>query len=90
MLQRNRDHSARLDEAFRLLTGRTPREEERRVLLDAYDEQFSLFAGDPAAAEEYVNVGDSDLNDSIDALELAAMTAVVQLIMNFEEFQVKL
>ena len=90
LLDRDRDNSARLDEAFRLLTGRAPREEERRVLLEAYDEQLRLLAGDPAAAEEYVHVGDSDPSDSIDPMELAATTAVVQLIMNFEEFQVKL
>ena len=44
----------------------------------------------PDAPEEYWHVRDAAPSDSIDPMELAATTAVVQLIMNFEEFQVKL
>jgi len=87
---RNSDHGTKIDHAFRLLTGRTSRVEERRVLLAAYDEQLILLAEDLAAARAYMRVGDSDHSKSVDLLELAAMTAVVQIIMNFEEFQVKL
>ena len=74
---------------FRKLTGRSPLSAELEELTTAHQEQLTFFQGDPDDAKSYVSIGQSPVSDSVDAVELAAMTAVTQLIMNFHEFQMK-
>ncbi len=89
LVKHGRDVRARLEEAFVLLTGRRPREEETAILLRAYWEQYAVYASDPEATEAYTSVGEWRVADRVDRRELAATMAIVQLIMNFDEFQVK-
>lgn len=84
------DVSARLEEAFRRLTGRVPREQERAILMRAYRAQYGAYSADPKRSDAYTSVGERAVDEDLDPAELAATTAVIQLIMNFEEFQVKL
>ncbi|MEO2036791.1 MAG: DUF1553 domain-containing protein, partial [Planctomycetaceae bacterium] len=79
-----------ITEAFRRLTGRHPRAEETRELLHAHTSQLRIFDADPDAAEEFISLRTSSRDQSLPAKELASMTAVVQVIMGFFEFQVKL
>jgi hypothetical protein len=79
-----------ITEAFRRLTGRHPRAEETRELLHAHASQLRIFDADPDAAEEFISLRTSSRDQSLPAKELASMTAVVQVIMGFFEFQVKL
>ncbi len=56
-----------------------------------FDEQRQLFARHPADALKYVSVGDSAPDPSLPPAELAdlaAMTAVVNAIVNFDEYVV--
>jgi hypothetical protein len=48
-----------------------------------------VFAGSPEDAVAYLSVGDKPRDESLDALEVAAMTAVVQAIMNFDRYIMK-
>jgi hypothetical protein len=81
---------AALTGAFVRLTGRYPAERESQVLRDTYDEQRKVFASDAADPAAYIGVGEYEAEGDVDNVALAAMTAVVQMLMNYDEFQVTL
>eukprot|EP00456_Euglypha_rotunda_P063558 TRINITY_DN537_c0_g1_i1.p1 TRINITY_DN537_c0_g1~~TRINITY_DN537_c0_g1_i1.p1 ORF type:complete len:1090 (-),score=255.81 TRINITY_DN537_c0_g1_i1:3521-6790(-) len=85
ILQNPESVDVRLNAAFRLLTSRTPSEKEMAVLRKLYEEQKSHFTAAPAKATELITIGDSPRNEKIDSVDHAAMTVVVQTLMNFDE-----
>jgi hypothetical protein len=86
LIQQNPDSVVdRLKAAFRILTSRSASEKEMAVLQRLFDEQKSHFTAVPAKATELVSIGDAPRNEKIDAVEHAAMTVVVQALMNFDE-----
>ncbi len=85
-----RNSADALKAAFVRLIGRQPSKKEISLLSATLDEQRALFAASPAASAAYTQAGERPVADEIDRIELAAMTAVVQLLMNYDEFQVKL
>ena len=76
---------AKLRIVFRTFTSRQPSEEELEVLLGTWQEQLQLFDTSPELAAELLAVGDLPLNEMLKPVEVAAMTVVVQLVMNLEE-----
>jgi hypothetical protein len=78
-----------IDEAFVRLIGREPRNEETKLLQRTFDEQRHFFASDEDAALSYTSTGEFAADDTMDPADFAAMTAIVQLLMNYDEFQVK-
>ncbi|MEM7235464.1 MAG: DUF1553 domain-containing protein, partial [Planctomycetota bacterium] len=83
------NEKAALNEIFRRLTSRKPTAEEQLELSRAYGEQLEEFSREGAKPEAYVEVGPWPAVKDLPLKELAAMTAMVQLVMNFYEFQVK-
>jgi hypothetical protein len=86
-----RDARERHREAFRALIGRSPDDAEAAILEQMFKEQLQWFARHPPDALEYVSVGDSSPDPALvpaDLPALAAMTAVVNAIVNFDEFVV--
>jgi hypothetical protein len=81
------DVEARLLMTFRALTSRRPDENELVILRRAYEEQAALYA-ESEDAVKYASVGQAPRREELDAAVLAATTAVVQMIMNLNEFQV--
>ena len=75
----------RLAYAFRLATGRLPDIEEKRILRKKLDEMMKEFRGDEAGARGLLGVGKSGHDPAIPASELAAYTAVANLILNLDE-----
>ncbi|MBL8793401.1 MAG: DUF1553 domain-containing protein [Planctomycetia bacterium] len=75
----------RLTLAFRLLTGRAPKEAELRILQAGYEHQLQAFRADPAAAQKLVRAGEYPRDERLDVSELAAYTAQAGLIMNLDE-----
>ena len=73
----------------RRLLARYPSEAELEILKQVYADQHALYSADPKAAEAFVSAGELPVDDSLDKVKLAAMTAVAQLIMNFDEFVMK-
>ena len=59
------------------------------ILTAAYAEQRDIFEANPKDAEAYTETGERPVAAKLDRVDLAAMTAVIQLIMNYDEFQVK-
>ena len=82
------DPAARHREAFRRLIGRAPDDREARTLAQAFDEQQRLYRDDPSAAEHLRRVGQTPPDVSLPAPDVAAMTSVASLIMNFDGFVV--
>lgn len=76
---------ARLTLAFRLATGRSPNERELHILKDALDKTLAAFQKDEAAARSLIQAGAAPSDSSISAAELAAWTAVANIILNMDE-----
>jgi hypothetical protein len=95
VLERHPRHARdRHREVFRTLIGRPPDDVEADIVARLFDEQRRWFALHPADALQYVNVGDSAPDTSVtsggpEALAaLAATTAVVNTVINLDEFVV--
>ena len=85
MLEGGRSAETRLTYAFRLAAGRTPDEAELRVLTESLEKMRVAYRADAKAAGELVAVGASARNLAIDVSELAAYTAVANMILNLDE-----
>jgi uncharacterized protein DUF1553/concanavalin A-like lectin/glucanase superfamily protein len=79
------DADARLAYTFRLATGRKPDAEEELVLRKKLKEMLADFQGDSAGAGALIGVGASPHDTAIPASELAAYTAVTNMILNLDE-----
>ncbi len=75
----------RLSAAFQAATGRRPKPAELAILLRSLDVQRNRFRSDPASASALLESGESRPDPSLDSVELAAYTAVAQLILNLDE-----
>jgi hypothetical protein len=82
------DEAARHREAFRALIGRAPDETESGILARLFAEQRDLFARNRGEAAKLLAVGEATSDETLPRAEFAAMTTVVNAIMNFDEFVV--
>lgn len=82
------EESDQIAEAFLRLTGRPPDETEQQLLSDMMLEQRASFAREPDQARIYLEAGDSKLSTDLEAdataIELAALAATCQAIMNLD------
>ena len=75
----------RLAYAFRLCTARTPSDRELDVLLRHYHQQLDNYRKDPKAAAALIRVGESPRPAGLDDAELAAWTAIGNILLNLDE-----
>jgi hypothetical protein len=75
----------RLTLMFRLLTARTPRPVELKILQANLGQHRMRYRADRQAAMKLVRVGESKSDEGLDVAELAAYTAVANLILNLDE-----
>jgi len=85
MTEGGAEDAGRLRVAFRHAVGRVPTDAEVDILRGALDRQRRLFAGDRAAAERLLKVGESRRDERLDVVQHAALTAVCTLILNLDE-----
>jgi Protein of unknown function (DUF1553)/Protein of unknown function (DUF1549)/Planctomycete cytochrome C len=71
--------------AFRRIISRKPDQQEIEVLIKAYQEEYERYTSDPAAAEEFLTVGEYPQNKSLDKIECAAMMHVATIIYTLDE-----
>jgi Protein of unknown function (DUF1553) len=76
---------ARVAFAFRLATGRVPEADEQKALLNRLAEMLNAYRADETAARALTGVGASVPDASIAASELAAYTALANIILNMDE-----
>jgi hypothetical protein len=79
------DDAAKLTYAWRLALARTPSATERAVLEKTLGKQREHFTAEKPAAESLLKVGDFKNPDGANATELAAWTAVANVILNLNE-----
>lgn len=75
----------RISLAFRLVMARNPAPEELKILSANLARQLDQFRAQPAAAEKLLGVGETPVDSMLNAGELAAYTAVANLILNLDE-----
>jgi len=88
MLERDESDS-RLVMAYRLLTSRTPNQEELGILKSLLQKLQRSYEEKPANAESLLGVGESPVNEALDKTILASYTMVTSMIMNHDAAVVK-
>ena len=71
--------------AFSLATARVPKPAELSVLVASWNEYRSRYQLDPNSAAALVSAGEAPRNEQLPVAELAAYTAVANLILNLDE-----
>jgi len=79
------DSSKRLVQAFRHTLGRAPTQGEIDLLRKTHETQRANFTEDPKAAEDLLKVGESKVPEGMDKVELAALTATANVLLNLNE-----
>jgi hypothetical protein len=79
------DDAARLRYAWRLALARSPRDGELAILAKALESQLATFSQDKPAAASLVKVGDLPKPAELDDAQLAAWTAVSNVLLNLNE-----
>jgi hypothetical protein len=79
------DLDKRLVRAFRHTLGRLPQRDEIALLRLTYDQQLANFQSDPKAADELLKVGESRAPTEAVPAEIAALTAVANVLLNLNE-----
>jgi hypothetical protein len=80
---------SRLEFAFRVSTGRSPSEQELQILRKTFDGMLAAYRSDEQGARSLIAIGASMSDHSIPVSELAAYTAVANMILNMDEVVTK-
>jgi hypothetical protein len=83
------ENGARVRYAFRLCTGRFPEAGELRTLMRVLGQQLRIYRHDRQAAKELTSLGESQRPADLDVAELAAWTALGNLLLNLDETMTK-
>jgi hypothetical protein len=75
----------RLNYAFRLTLARQPKKPEVQILQEIYAQQLANFRKDQKAATGLLSIGESAKPDNVDPSELAAWTAIANILLNLDE-----
>ncbi|MEM7013733.1 MAG: DUF1553 domain-containing protein, partial [Verrucomicrobiota bacterium] len=79
------DAAKRIDLGYQLATSRGATEREQEILQQLLADQKERFTANPEAAKQYLGVGESGRDESIDVIEHAAWMVVAQTILNLDE-----
>jgi hypothetical protein len=85
MINQTRDARERLVFGFRVVTARPPSASELSVLQAALDRFRAKYQADADAAKKLISVGESPVDEKLDASEFAAYTMVASLLLNLDE-----
>ncbi len=79
------NNASRLELAWRLALSRPPSQQEFAILARTLTEQMKLYRADPEAARKLISVGDLTAPVGLNPVELAAWTALSNVILNLNE-----
>lgn len=71
--------------AFRLVTQRDPGPDEREILTGALNDYLATFQADPESAKALSSIGSSPVPDDLELVQLAAHTALANVLLNLDE-----
>ncbi|MFC1759732.1 DUF1553 domain-containing protein [Planctomycetota bacterium] len=77
--------AARIELAFRWSTSRSPADDELAVVLELLRDYRSHYTSAPRDAKKLLAVGESQSNESLHSIELAAWTMVCSTLLNLDE-----
>ncbi len=80
---------SRLAYTFRLATGRIPTEAEKQILRNTFDGMLATYRVNEREARSFLSVGASPFDGLIPVGELAAHTAVANMVLNMDEVVTK-
>ncbi|MEL6942732.1 MAG: DUF1553 domain-containing protein, partial [Bacteroidota bacterium] len=89
LLITEQDSTKRLEKLFRLMTGRKPDTTEQQMLDEFYQEELEHFTINPEKAIAFMENGEQDWNQALNASEIAALGVVANSIMNTTEAYTK-
>jgi hypothetical protein len=75
----------RLGRAFHMATARRPSSDELRIVTNGLQRLLSQYRADREAAQKLVGSGEYPRNQSLDVIEVAAYTAMLNTILNLDE-----
>jgi hypothetical protein len=84
--QPNQALDSRIDEVFRFLLGREPKPREAEISKKLFDEQLELFKKNDGAAEKILSIGEHPRSSNLAKNKVAAMTILLNTLMNHDEF----
>ncbi len=85
ILERGGAVRGQIEWAFSEATGRTPDNDELKILVDLHGESLAQFKADPDGARKLLAIGDSPVPKNLNAAQLAAMSNVARAILNLHE-----
>ncbi|MBM1106643.1 DUF1553 domain-containing protein [Aurantibacter crassamenti] len=74
-----------LKNAFKLSTGRLPKNKELKVLNSFYEDELKRFSANKKDAIAYLGMGETKIQNSSDPIKVAALATVINGIMNTSE-----
>ncbi len=83
-LKKPEEDAKRLAYGFRLCTSRYPSDQESQVLRKLLDDQRAQFQADASTAKKLLGVGDSKIDETLDAAEAAAWACVGSALINLD------
>ena len=85
VLREAKDPPGRAKLAFELVTSRVPDRKELAVLTRLAKQLLDNYKADPGAAATFLKVGETPVDTTLNAVELAAWTAVASALFNLDE-----
>src|SRR6185436_9588198 len=85
VMKEDLDLQMRLTLAFRHTLARQPKATELALLEKTYQSQYESFKSEPANTEAFLKVGELKIPEKMNLPELAAMTAVANVLLNLNE-----
>ncbi|MEO6034740.1 MAG: DUF1553 domain-containing protein, partial [Verrucomicrobiota bacterium] len=86
MSEKTNDVDGWIQEAFRRVIGRPPQAKEQKILGKLYHEQVATFEGSRESADQYLKIGERPRDPKLPVENLAALSIVVNTLMNYDEF----
>jgi hypothetical protein len=83
------DRESLFTDLFRILTSRRPTAQERQILINLHKQQIDYFTRYPDRATQYLKTGDTLADRNIDPTKLAAIAAVTNTLIVFDEAVMK-
>ncbi|MEO2045240.1 MAG: DUF1553 domain-containing protein [Pirellulales bacterium] len=83
------DRESLFTDLFRILTSRRPTAQERQILINLHEQQIDYFTRYPDRATQYLKTGDALADRDIDPTKLAAIAAVTNTLIVFDEAVMK-
>ncbi|MEO0330358.1 MAG: DUF1553 domain-containing protein, partial [Bacteroidota bacterium] len=89
MKEKTESTKNQVNHAFRLLTSRNLNDKESSLLMELYEQEYDRYQSSPKAAEALLEVGDYPYDESLKLPDLAALSVVTNIMMNYDEVYTK-